>query len=417
MNDLETKRSRLSVPVPRGSSENSLSRNLETQHHSVVLSNDLTAEILSLLPLESLMQLKCVCRSWKTIIFDPIFIKMHLHQFQQNKRINVNENILKFIGSHNGLLCLINDSHTAGHEQILLYIWNPATRSLSNEIVFCCEEAGFCPFYGRPRQRSSWYEYRRRWKFSFCYDNSNDTYKILAFRLMSNEVRLFSSRDNIWTNIQRLPVVPIDYGDLFHGHLRINGAVCVSGTINWLAIRNKPRCIYEDEWRFITIDRFEIISFDLSTETYRQLFLPNGFDKVPHAEPTLAVLMDSLCFSHDFDGTHFIIWQMKEFGVQDSWNQFLKISYQSLPIDSNVLIDLKQYGSRLALLPLCLNGNDDTLILAWSIDSQTLLYNLRDNRVEINITDISIEIEWLLAKDYIDSLVLNRPQYFNYLLV
>ncbi|XP_073222545.1 F-box/kelch-repeat protein At3g23880-like [Cicer arietinum] len=334
MNDLETKRSRLSVPVPRGSSENSLSRNLETQHHSVVLSNDLTAEILSLLPLESLMQLKCVCRSWKTIIFDPIFIKMHLHQFQQNKRINVNENILKFIGSHNGLLCLINDSHTAGHEQILLYIWNPATRSLSNEIVFCCEEAGFCPFYGRPRQRSSWYEYRRRWKFSFCYDNSNDTYKILAFRLMSNEVRLFSSRDNIWTNIQRLPVVPIDYGDLFHGHLRINGAVC-----------------------------------------------------------------------------------MKEFGVQDSWNQFLKISYQSLPIDSNVLIDLKQYGSRLALLPLCLNGNDDTLILAWSIDSQTLLYNLRDNRVEINITDISIEIEWLLAKDYIDSLVLNRPQYFNYLLV
>ncbi|CAJ2670625.1 unnamed protein product [Trifolium pratense] len=35
-------------------------------------------------------------------------------------------------------------------------------------------------------------------------------------------------------------------------------------------------------------------------------------------------MMDSLCFSHDFKGTQFVIWQMKEFGVQDlvltCWN-------------------------------------------------------------------------------------------------
>jgi hypothetical protein len=83
---------------------------------------------------------------------------------------------------------------------------------------------------------------------------------------------------------------------------------------------------------FFTIEQFMIITFDLSTETYCQLLLPRGFDKLPLIEPTLSELMESLCFSHDFNETDFIIWQMKEFGVQDSWIQFLKISYQSLPI-------------------------------------------------------------------------------------
>jgi hypothetical protein len=46
--------------------------------------------------------------------------------------------------------------------------------------------------------------------------------------------------------------------------------------------------------------------------------LPSGFDQVPLFEPNLQVLMDRLCFSHDFNKTEFVIWQMKDFGVQDS---------------------------------------------------------------------------------------------------
>ncbi|MCI04923.1 F-box/kelch-repeat protein, partial [Trifolium medium] len=56
-------------------------------------------------------------------------------------------------------------------------------------------------------------------------------------------------------------------------------------------------------------------------ETYTQFLLPPGFDEMPHFHPTLQVMMDSLCFSHDFKGTQFVIWQMNEFRVQDSWTQ------------------------------------------------------------------------------------------------
>lgn len=42
------------------------------------------------------------------------------------------------------------------------------------------------------------------------------------------------------------------------------------------------------------------------------------------------MLMDSLCFSHDFNGIHLVIWKMKEFVVEESWTQFFNLSHLSL---------------------------------------------------------------------------------------
>lgn len=89
---------------------------------------------------------------------------------------------------------------------------------------------------------------------------------------------------------------------------------------------------------------------------------------------------------------------MKEFGDQESWTQFLKISYQSLPIDYNVISN-----SRMVLFPLYLSENGGTLILACDEYEQGILYNLSDNRVEK--TRITNKIEWFIAKDYVESLV------------
>jgi hypothetical protein len=46
----------------------------------------------------------------------------------------------------------------------------------------------------------------------------------------------------------------------------------------------------------------------MKRQTIDQFILPCGFDKVPPIEATLVLLTDFLCFSHDFYGTHFIIW-------------------------------------------------------------------------------------------------------------
>jgi hypothetical protein len=114
---------------------------------------------------------------------------------------------------------------------------------------------------------------------------------------------------------------------------------------------------------------------------------PSGFVEVPPVEPSVTILMDCLCFSHYFKGTHFVLWKMMEFGVQESWTQFLKISFQDLQIDY-CSSDWDEYAYQLFLLPLCVSKSSDTLIMASTLEGNVgngqhaILYNWRDKRVE-----------------------------------
>jgi hypothetical protein len=133
-----------------------------------------------------------------------------------------------------------------------------------------------------------------------------------------------------------------------------------------------------------------ILSLDLSTETYTQLLPPPGFDNVlEYHLPKIVVLMDCLCFCHDFEKTHFVIWQMKDFGVQESWIRLFKISNE-------------KFFKWPSLLPLYLSENGDTLILANG-DKEAFIYNHRDKTIEK--IGISNHILWSQAKDYVESLV------------
>jgi hypothetical protein len=178
----------------------------------------------------------------------------------------------------------------------------------------------------------------------------------------------------------------------------VNDGIYVSGTINWLAIRNNE--VYD--WKSITIDQFVIISLDLGKETYRQLLPPRGFDRVPHVEPSISVLMDCLCFSHNIKGKYFVIWQMKEFGVEESWTRLLKIDHLSLPYLFHQ--DYYCYDStQLFIFPLYLSENGNKLILAYDKDDQAILYNFRENKAEkIRIKNY---IRWFLSKNHVESLV------------
>ncbi|XP_058739789.1 F-box/kelch-repeat protein At3g23880-like [Vicia villosa] len=383
----------------------------------VVLPDDIIARILSFLPVRSLLQLRCVCKSWKTLISQPTFIKLHLHQSAKTPQIALISNsfngfkIMPFpihrlvdntssitlphkipfrlddvdcyrlVGSFNGLLCILAKIFCHRFDEIVLYLWNPATRKLSNKIVFLHD-------YNPKLYKDPF----RSWKFSFGYDNSTDTYKIVASSEMGREVKLFSfGTDDVWRNIQSFPLVHREYG--VYSELGVSNSVHVSGSLNWLAIRNESRYDLYD-CRVIPIDQFVIVSLDLKMETYRQLRILRGFDEAPLLEPILVVLMDCLCFCHDLHGTDLVIWRMKKFGVEESWTQFIKVSYQSFSYDFPKLI----------LFPLCLSPNDETLILGWNGgDKHAILLNLRDDRAEK--TTITNKVEWFRSKVYVESLV------------
>jgi hypothetical protein len=75
-----------------------------------------------------------------------------------------------------------------------------------------------------------------------------------------------------------------------------------------------------------------------------------------------------------------------EFGVEQSWTQFLKISCQNL----------ERYNE---LFPLYLSENGHTLILLGPGGNYVILYNMRENRVEK-----ASGYTWCHAKDYVESL-------------
>ncbi|KAF8414200.1 hypothetical protein HHK36_002200 [Tetracentron sinense] len=113
------------------------------------LPSEIIVDILSRLPVKSLLRFRCVCKSWCAIVSDPHFVKMHLNRATEIGNTNLiltsgaklysldcdepTQFDLPFmtellsiavLGSCNGLVCL-SDYANFGN---ISYIWNPDTR-------------------------------------------------------------------------------------------------------------------------------------------------------------------------------------------------------------------------------------------------------------------------------------------------
>jgi F-box interacting protein len=383
---------------------------------------ELIAEILSYLDVKTLLRLKCVSKSWNTLLSNPTLVEKHLIKSSQNPHLTLmymtpngngshslslvpfpvrrllesppitlqNDTLHQWeldsqvAGSCNGLICLFSDDcQHLDYRCSRCSFWNPSTRTRYHDLVVL-----------RYHHRDS-----SKFMFTFGYDDSTSTYKVVAYCIeveeknkasRESEVRVFSvgDGDNCWRNIQSFPVIPLDWQNNHH-----IGANHFNGTINWLAINKYFYSFYE--YKSIThVEQFVIVSLDLSTETYKQLLLPQGFDEVPFIQPNLNVLMGCLCFSHDSMKTGFVLWQMKEYGVQESWTRLFKIRNQ------NLRMHFPPYAFEL----VCLYINGDTVIFANKYSYRAVIYNLRDQRGET--TKITNNIHWFSqAINYVESLV------------
>jgi len=177
----------------------------------VVLFDDLIVEVLPFLPVKSLLRFRCVSKSWKTLISDPTFVKLHLQKSQSQKlnsslftiftgftlftgkeHLNDDEleeeysvvrypidrifenlsftcfhdsqshhlNIKEFrkgsfiVGSCNGLILLAD-----ADLKHWLRVWNPATRTVSENFGYSDQD----------------------FLYAFVCDNSTGTYKVVAY--------------------------------------------------------------------------------------------------------------------------------------------------------------------------------------------------------------------------------------------
>ncbi|CAJ2638624.1 unnamed protein product [Trifolium pratense] len=276
---------------------------------------DLIPEILSRLPVKSLLQFRCVCKSWKSLISDSKFAKKHLtlstmhtlHCISYRHNVHVllksysldyvltnitqtqfpssDSNVL-LVGSCNGIIFLVSD----GKDLVQLQLWNPSIRKFK-ELPPISKPHRFAGIYG------------------FGYDPISDNYKVVVVSsdltrgdFNKNELKVHTLGTDSWKSVSEFPFA-IVYAQPLGQY--------VSGTINWLV--------------FMGIKRF-IASFDLGNECYREVLLPDDSVQVYKNKLSLSVLRDCLCMISGED-----VWVMKEYGNKESWTKLFTISYMLDP--------------------------------------------------------------------------------------
>ncbi|MCI01022.1 F-box/kelch-repeat protein, partial [Trifolium medium] len=200
------------------------------------LSVELIPEILSRLPVKSLLQFRCVCKSWKSLISDPKFANKHLSlstthtihhisyfhkhpqtsvlksysldssvltntaqtQFPQTTQFPLSRNcFVYFDGSCNGILCFSE----VGLRYVLVRLWNPSIRKF-RELPSISEPHNF----GHHKLMSG-----------FGYDPICDNYKVvfvlLAFDnytsnyFSENKVKVHTLGTDSWKSVSDFPFV------------------------------------------------------------------------------------------------------------------------------------------------------------------------------------------------------------------
>ena len=215
----------------------------ETSKDPQSVPSDIIIEILSRLPVKSLLRIRSVCKLWFSIISDPHFVKSHLSLSTSNNRyahhrlilstnsISVHscplydvlyDGIVKALeidypepldsvqiyGCCNGLFLIANRDRD-------LFIWNPSTRR-SNRLP--CSGSGGLPV-----------------SYNFGYDESSDDYKVVGiYYVYKGEaeydaiVKMYSLKTANWKRI----------GDFHNGFSMDCCVQYLNGVLHWTTIQN-----------------------------------------------------------------------------------------------------------------------------------------------------------------------------------
>ena len=289
-----------------------------TGDEAPVLPVEVIFDILLRLPVRSLLQLKRVCKTWKTLISSSQFAKSHLltstaypKLFSGDDRELVaypvkplleNPSTLvqpvtigmthrySILGSCNGLLCLFDAC------QSNFRLWNPFINFKSNTFpIVASFHNKIITYHG------------------FGYDQVNDKYKLLVFVHNRDDfsekiTRIYTFGENSWTTLPNFPSYPGSWLGKF-----------VSGTLNWIVGKDG-----------VNSNQRVILSVDLEKETYGEVLLPQH-DDYGVCNPMMHVLSNCLCVCSDNHAeTHLAVWIMKEYGVAESWTILTIIPHEKL---------------------------------------------------------------------------------------
>lgn len=345
---------------------------------------EIIIEILSRLPVKSLIKFKCVSKSWLSLISSSHFSKSHLKISSRNnknllllsmylphtlysctlypvlheKSISCVEklsfpwnpsNMIAGVSLCNGLFLI-----SIGIYNNNLYLWNPSTRKNKNLPFSCSVVRSRCDV-----------------TYGFGYDESNDDYKVVevcgvygVHYVYGANIKIYSLRSNSWTTMNK-------YGDVLFSH---DSGVFLNGCLHWAVAHNDGSCVFWD-----------IVSLNLENEKFGNLSLPNydGFPTRPLGDSSdfelgtlnwaTGKLGDFLCLFCDYYKVKLDVWVLKEYSAKGSWIKSVSLPYIA--------------GIGPCISPLCVSDIGEVLL---HDGSSVMVYDARNDeykRVEIGEMD------------------------------
>ncbi|XP_016454950.1 F-box/kelch-repeat protein At3g23880-like [Nicotiana tabacum] len=340
---------------------------------------ELITEILSRLPVKSLLRFRCVSKSWLCLISSPEFAYTHLNIAANSKEYTQHSVILKscppdfklkncslssllydsvteafdlgypmkkpwgyvrIVGSVNGLVCLVI-------ERKYFLLWNPSIRK----------------FKKLPDPRGGYYI-----MYGFGYDELHDDYKVVVIsdRLSYNGldhvgVRIYSLKSNSWRNIR----------ERWSGKLPSMWGAFLNGKLHWTALT-----------------RSGIFYIDLADEKWGKMKQPcfgkGDFD----IWLCMGVLGSDLSLFCNIPKTRAEMWVMKEYGVEESWTKMFTVNWPDDPVEYAFCP------------PFCMSNKGE---ISFWFGSTFMIYNPKDSSIRYReVTNRGVIYE---ADIYIESLV------------
>ena len=351
------------------------------------LPEDIVLSILTRLPPKSVIRFRCVCKAWDSSITTPKFISTHLNNFandndngdgyiihipwytramDSSKRrvctvtldrtfdriseidvpFDFPSGSVQIAGSCNGLLCLAYKGKFNIFDNVI-YLWNPSIRK-------------FKRLPDSYMERLACYGLR----LGFVYDSENNDYKVvkissylpkglLPFKPMPDEIEVYTLSSDSWRRVG----MPLRANvEVFDNNFQIP---LVSGALHWISLVLEGEEEHKGE---------VIMSFDVNSEEFRMLVMPDGSLSTRRSQRSLALFKGKLAFItfgiSDQHGYHYSMWVMREYGVLESWNQLFVVPLER----SAVCIAFTMHGS-LLIRYLNINNQEQKCVL---VDTETL---------------------------------------------
>ncbi|XP_059645943.1 F-box protein CPR1-like [Cornus florida] len=285
---------------------------------------EVTADILSRLPVKPLLRFRCVSKPWCALIDSHGFMKSHLNRsiktntnrsiifrveelysidldsldhFVELENPMKNEEGTEVVVSFHGLVVLCNPYY----EDVTL--WNPSTRKHLKLPVSQVEFPRGCSMIDFI-------------VFGLGYDSVNDDYKLVSMVQFEgkdddsfhSEVKVYSLKLNTWRRVQDFP---------YYLEQKFLPGMTINGALHWVMTR-KPK----------SDKAILIAAFDLALEEYRLVPQPDFLDK--NFQFNIDTLGGCLCVNCNYAGVRVDIWVMKEYGVKESWTKLFSVAQPSM---------------------------------------------------------------------------------------